>query len=83
MGRFLSKNGFQFIFNLFCTLDKANLEKDTLKTKALTLLLRIISHLFTQKPFLSIKQSLSTPNIVTLLTETLSIIESFIITAKD
>lgn len=41
-----------FLFNLLCSLSKNGLEKDVLKTKMLTLIAKIIQHLFSNKLFI-------------------------------
>ena len=41
--KFLSNGGFSFLFDIFSTLNKKNLETDIIKTKILTILLRLLS----------------------------------------
>lgn len=49
--KFLQKGGFNFLFNMLCELSKNELEKDTLKTKILSTLTRIIQYIFYNKFF--------------------------------
>jgi hypothetical protein len=42
----MQKNGFNFLVNLLNVLPKNDLEKDTIRTKALTIIIRLIVHLF-------------------------------------
>jgi ubiquitin C-terminal hydrolase len=76
--KFLTRNGFFFIENMYLALDKSNLETQVLKTKALTLLLRVISYLFSIKQFSLLKNQLKPATIDKLIHETLNIINSFI-----
>lgn len=43
---FLQKNGFAYLQNLFCQHEKQNLETNTLRTKALTVLLKLLAFIF-------------------------------------
>lgn len=81
-GKFLAKNGLLFLFDLLISIRKESLEKDTLKSKSLTLVLKIIAHCFQIKQFSSYKGNLSNKIIQTLLSETLKIIQSFLMTVK-
>jgi hypothetical protein len=57
--KLLSTGGFKFLFELFRSIDKSSLEKDIIKTKILTLLLKIFSHLFTLKQTSAFKTAIT------------------------
>ena len=67
------------MFNLLCQLPKGGLEKDTLKTKILTVLAKVIHFLLYNKVFKEqLKTILTVPQIETLIVQALNIIDSFI-----
>jgi len=66
------------MYNLFIYLDKINLEQNALKTKALTLLLKLMLHLFNSKSFSTLKATLKEDQINCLLDETMKIVDCFI-----
>jgi hypothetical protein len=57
--KLLSTGGFKFLFELFRSIDKSSLEKDIIRTKILTLLLKIFSHLFTLKQTSAFKTAIT------------------------
>ena len=47
--KLLATGGFKFLFELFRSIDKSKLEREIIKTKILTLLLKLFSHFFSYK----------------------------------
>ena len=45
---FITKGGFKFLVNLYQMLPKNDLEKNALRTRTLTLILKLINHFFTK-----------------------------------
>lgn len=76
---FLTNGGFQFLYELFVTLDKRSLERDTIRTRLLHIVIRIIYSLFAIKQVSAFKTAVTSEHIQAIVNECLSIIENFLI----
>jgi hypothetical protein len=76
--KMISIGGYNFLFELLKSLDKSKIERDIIKTKILSLLLRFFSHFFRFKQIQIFKQTV-TPQILEIQIQlTLSIFENYI-----
>ncbi len=67
----MQAGGYQFLFDLFTTIDKKNIDQDIIKTKVLSLLLKLESHLFSYKQVSVFKQTVTPAHIEVLMRESL------------
>jgi len=67
-----------FLYELFLSIDKKNLERDIIRSKSLNILMKVIPHLLTLKHLSTLKALVTPPLIESLIKETLSIVENYI-----
>ena len=76
--KLLQSGGFKFLFELFSSINKANLETDIINTKILTLLLKIFSHFFILKQTSAFKSAITASDLEILIQKTLATVENYI-----
>ncbi len=76
--KLIANGGFNFLFELFKSIDKSHIESDIIKTKILGLLLRFFSHFFRFKQMTIFKQTVTTQLLEVIIQATLSIVENYI-----
>lgn len=80
--KLLQNGGFFYLFEMFINMDKKSLERNVIKTKLLAILLKLLANLFLLKQTSVFKQSVTSTQIDKLVFETLTLVESFIMTVR-